>query len=116
MLPTEKPWSDFYVAWVLSTDFHVRQGELELEAQHWDEATPPLAVRLRRAPGEGGRLCVICPEGFADRHGDRGRIIAAKSAVDLSLLIRKDIKFESEFFDCRFEFERYDTAVISVKR
>ena len=90
--------------WILSTDIHVRQGEAELDAVSWNEATRTLSGKAIRTPGEQGNIFIIAEESFIPADFNRG-LTVCKSAIDLSLIIKKRICFtqETEEWSVRFE-------------
>jgi hypothetical protein len=93
--------------WILSTDMHVRQGEVELLDVRWDEASQTLGGRAMRPAGERGSLYIIAPPEYKERHGN-DNLWVAKSAVDESLIIRKELVFGDGPADWRIEFARLD--------
>jgi len=92
--------------WILSTDMHVLQGEAELDEVSWDPETMTLQGRMTRAAGERGNLFVIAPDGFRERHFNRG-LVVAKSALDNSLVIRKRMHFQQDVETWSLEFDRW---------
>ncbi|NLF59922.1 MAG: hypothetical protein GX574_02120 [Lentisphaerae bacterium] len=92
--------------WILSTDMHLLQGEAELDEVSWNPETMTLQGRMTRAAGERGNLFVIAPDGFRERHFNRG-LVVAKSALDDSLVIRKRIHFQQDVETWSLEFDRW---------
>lgn len=92
--------------WILSTDLHVLQGEAELDEVSWNPETMTLQGRMTRAAGEQGNLFVIAPDGFRERHFNRG-LVVAKSALDDSLVIRKRVHFQQDTEAWSLEFDRW---------
>ena len=90
--------------WILSTDMHVRQGDAELESVTWDEATRTLSGIAKRTPGEQGNLFIIAKDTFIPEHANRG-LMVSKSAIDMSIIIKKAIHFtqDREAWSIRFE-------------
>ena len=91
--------------WILSTDMHVRQGEVELDTVAWDAEAMVLRGAAVRPLGETGNLYVVAPDGWKERHFNRG-LNVAKSALDQALIIRKEITFDTEHKDWHIEFAR----------
>ena len=89
--------------WVLSTDFHVRQGDAELDNVTWDEKKMVLSGTTRRAAGEKGVIFVVSPDKWMERHFNRGMLVA-KSALDNSLVIKLPISFKSDTQKWKIEF------------
>jgi len=78
--------------WLLSTDMHIRQGELELEDVAWDKASSVLSGVAVRPAGETGALYIVAPEGW--KPVDYQGLWVARDARDKSLVIRKQLEFE----------------------
>lgn len=81
--------------WILSTDMHVRQGDAELESVSWDPETRTLSGIAKRTPGETGNLFIIADDSFIPENANRG-LMVSKSAIDMSIIIKKAIHFEHE--------------------
>ncbi len=90
--------------WILSTDMHIRQGEAELDSVSWNEKTRTLSGKSIRCPGERGNIFIIAEDSFIPADFNRG-LTVAKTAIDLSLIIKKSICFthETEEWSVRFE-------------
>ena len=93
--------------WLLSTDFTVRQGDSEIESMEWDPVRLCLKGIARRAAGEEGNLFFIAPDGFKVVDFNRGFRVM-KSAVDMSLIIKKHLKFEEARNPFEIRFERWE--------
>ncbi|MBO4304058.1 MAG: hypothetical protein J6A21_05685 [Lentisphaeria bacterium] len=81
--------------WILSTDFHVRQGDAELQEVVWDEKKLRLSGKCKRASGEEGNIFLISPDSFMEKNHNRG-LMVSKTAIDGSLIIKKHILFRKE--------------------
>ncbi len=92
--------------WILSTDMHVRQGEAELTAVKWDEENFVLSGKVTRPAGETGNLYLVTPWNWKPRNFNKG-LFVAKSGIDESLIIRKEIKFESDVESWEIGFEHF---------
>ena len=91
--------------WILSTDIHVRQGDAELDQICWDERTRTLSGIAKRTPGEQGNIFIISDDSFVPEHANRGWMVA-KSATDMSVIIKKKIKFNSDTEKWSIRFEK----------
>lgn len=89
--------------WILSTDFHVHQGQAELTDVSWDAQTMVLSGTAKRAAGEKGCLFVVSPDSWMERHFNKG-LLVAKSALDKSLIIKVPITFTADTQDWKIEF------------
>lgn len=90
--------------WILSTDIHVRQGDAELEQIQWDPETGTLSGTAKRTAGEQGNIFIIADDSFIPENANRG-LMVSKTAIDMSIIIKKTIKFtqDSEKWSIRFE-------------
>jgi hypothetical protein len=89
--------------WLLSTDFHIQQGAVEIEDLNWDESDMKLTGRVTRPPGERGNLFILMPRRFRlINHEDTWLV---KEILDMNVIIRKEIYLASdtESFELRFE-------------
>ena len=93
--------------WLLSTDITVRQGDAEVFGLKWDEKELCLNVTAHRAPGEEGNLFFIAPDKFKIVNDNYGFLVF-KSAKDMSLIIKKHIRFETEDVDFKIPFELWE--------
>ncbi|MEN6641803.1 MAG: hypothetical protein ABFE08_05095 [Armatimonadia bacterium] len=89
--------------WVLGTDMHVMQGQVELADVRWDRDTMTLSVTATRPVGETGTVFVAAPKGLAVTNPAGYHI--AKDAHDESLVITKQMTFGegAEGFEVRFK-------------
>ena len=90
--------------WILSTDFHLRQGQAEIEELIWDEKNRMLSGKLRRTAGEQGNIFLIAPDCFIPENFNRG-LMVSKSAIDNSLIIKKPVSFSGETADWEVHFD-----------
>ena len=91
--------------WILSTDFHVRQGDAELENVCWDEEKRTLSGIAKRTAGEQGNIFIIADDSFVPENANRG-LMVSKSAIDMSLIIKKSIKFTNNTEKWSIHFEK----------
>jgi hypothetical protein len=68
--------------WVLSTDIHIRQGQAEIAAVHWDETAGELHLTTTRR----GNVLLRVPKEF--RVADPAGLWLAKDGNDSSLIVR----------------------------
>lgn len=90
--------------WILSSDFHLRQGQAEFESLAWDEESRTLSGKLRRTAGERGNIFIIAHESFIPENFNRG-LMVSKSAIDNSLIIKKEILFTGETESWQLHFD-----------
>ena len=89
--------------WVLSTDMHLRQGELELRAVAWDPRTLSLSGTAERPRGEVGTLYLVAPSGY--KPADYRGLWVAKDARDGALVMRKNLVFDESAVAWNVAFE-----------
>lgn len=77
--------------WVLGTDMHVMQGQVELSEVVWDRATLTLSGQATRPAGNVGNVFISAPRGLAVAN-PRGYHIA-KDAHDQTLIISRQFEF-----------------------
>ena len=93
--------------WVLTSDLHVLQGEAELQSVLWDPETKILSGTVVRAAGERGTLFLAAPENFMEKHYNKG-MLAAKSALDGTLILQIPLFFEEDSLSWSVEFDFCD--------
>ena len=88
--------------WLLSTDMHIQQGSVEVEALKWDEQSKCLSGTVTRPVGEVGNLYFLMPRSM--RVTDEKGLFLLKDLNDMCVIIRKEIYFnnEHEKFEIRF--------------
>ncbi|MBO5724189.1 MAG: hypothetical protein J6S58_05110, partial [Lentisphaeria bacterium] len=96
---------------LLSTDLHVLQGEAELQRVNWDPERMVLSGTAVYAAGERGNLFISAPENFMEKHFNKG-MLAAKSALDGSLILKVPLVFEEDSLHWKVEFARCRSAQI----
>ncbi len=103
--------------WLLSTDMTVRQGDAEITDLKWDAKSLCLRGTARRATGESGNLFFIAPDRFKVVNDNKG-VLVAKSARDMSLIIKKHIYFVQDTAEFQINFEMWEgtDAKISVEK
>jgi hypothetical protein len=80
--------------WILGTDMHLMQGQVELGNVRWDGETLTLSGEATRPAGNTGTVFVTAPRGLAVVN-PRGYHIA-KDAHDNSLVISRQFDFDGE--------------------
>ena len=93
--------------WILGTDMHVRQGETELVYVTWDETNLTLSGKATRPIGEKGNLYIVTPWNWKSRNLNKN-LWVAKSGIDESLIIRKEIQFNSDIENWQIEFDHFN--------
>ncbi|MFW5768707.1 MAG: hypothetical protein ACOCYA_01505, partial [Spirochaetota bacterium] len=88
--------------WVLSTDMHMQQGNVDLSGVVWDEETMTLRGSAIRPAGERGNLFLVSPPAYR-ACGIRGMSVG-KDAEDGSLIIRVPLVFEESCIRWAVEF------------
>lgn len=90
--------------WILSTDFHVRQGDAELEIVQWDENSRTLSGVVKRTAGEQGNLLIIADDSFIPEHANYN-LMVSKSAIDMSIIIKKSILLKEDRATWKIHFD-----------
>ncbi len=90
--------------WLLSTDMHFQQGNVEIDDLSWDEKSMTLSGTAVRPKGENGSIFLVAPKGYKTK-GVKD-LWVAKNASDENLVVRKDIVFDSDRAAWKVEFER----------
>ena len=80
--------------WVLATDMHVMQGQVELAEVSWDAETMTLSGTATRPAGEIGNIFIYAPAGLCVVN-PQGHWIA-KDAASECLIIRRQFHFGDE--------------------
>ena len=96
--------------WLLSTDMHVQQGNVEVPELEWDAARMVLRGAVTRPKGEAGSLYFLMPKGY--RLVNHEGHWLAKDARDMSVIIRKEVRFDRPVvkWELRFAPLEYETA------
>lgn len=92
--------------WVLGTDMHVMQGQVELMEARWDGETMTLSLTATRPAGETGTVFVVAPKGLAVTNPLGYHI--AKDAHDESLIVTRQIRFGDQAEEFTISFKVYD--------
>jgi len=87
--------------WLLSSDMHIQQGAVEVEDLQWDQEKMCLRGTVTRPVGEAGNLYFLMPRKMRVIN-DKG-LWLMKELDDMNVIVRKEIRFESD----REEFEIY---------
>ena len=77
--------------WLLSTDMHIQQGNVEISSLVWDEHSMTLKGLAKRPKGERGNIFVVAPKGYY-LENPRDHWIAKHAREDV-LVIRKELCF-----------------------
>jgi hypothetical protein len=78
--------------WLLSTDMHALQGQVEILECGWDAVTSTLSGKAFRPKGHVGNLFIVVPPGL--RLADPRRHWVAKDAREGVLIVRKELRFD----------------------
>ena len=92
--------------WILGSDMHVRQGETEFLDITWNEGNLTLSGKVTRPAGETGNLYIAAPWNWKPRNFNKN-LWVAKSGIDDSLIIRREIKFNLDIESWKIEFDRF---------
>ncbi len=90
--------------WILSTDMHLRQGQVELEDVRWDARRLALEGVCVRPRGETGNIFLVAPPGF--KPVDYAGLWVAKDMNERCLIIRQRLDFVRSRLAWRVVFER----------
>ncbi len=93
--------------WVLSTDMHIMQGQVELADVSWDPATMTLSGTATRPAGEVGNVFLVAPQGL--RVATPAGWWIAKDATDESLIIRGQFHFGPDPAEWSIRFAPLET-------
>jgi hypothetical protein len=77
--------------WVLGTDMHVMQGQVELSEVRWDQESLTLSGQATRPAGSTGTIFISVPKGLAMTNPQGYHI--AKDAHDQTLVISRQFAF-----------------------
>jgi len=95
--------------WVMGTDMHVMQGQVELSGVKWDRETLTLSGTATRPPGCTGTIFISVPRGLAVTN-PRGWHIA-RDAHDQTLVVTRQFAFGEAPADFSLSFKVYDEAI-----
>jgi hypothetical protein len=99
--------------WLLSTDMHVQQGVVEIESLAWNRTDMTLSGSARRPAGETGDLFLLMPRQYRLINHEGCHLM--KDARDMTVVIRKQLRFESDIVKFEFRFEPVGTRFVSRK-
>lgn len=103
--------------WILGTDMHLMQGEVELSKVRWNGETLTLSGEARRPEGNTGTVFITAPRGLAVVNPQGYHI--AKDAHDQSLVISRQFDFngEPERFEIVFKItdEQYASEELDLR-
>ena len=95
--------------WLLSTDMHTRQGQVEIVDCKWDEASMSLRVKAARPRRERGSVFLIAAKGLCVKN-PRDHWIA-KDGSDESLIVRRSLAFQREPIEFVTHFARIEPVL-----
>ena len=95
--------------WLLSTDLHTRQGQVEIDDCQWDPGAATLTVRATRPKGERGSIFLLAPKGQCV--SDPRELWIAKDGDDESLIIRKAASFDGEPLEFSVQFTSIESVL-----
>jgi hypothetical protein len=99
--------------WLLSSDMHIQQGAVEVEDLRWDPEMMCLSGRITRPIDEKGNLYLIMPRKMRVIN-DKG-LWLMKDLVDMNVIIRKEISFESDHEEFELFFEPWEERYVTAK-
>ena len=99
--------------WLLSTDLHIQQGNVEITQLHWDEAKRRLSVQVTRPAGETGNLFLLMPRQFQLKNADNVNLV--KELLDFNVIIRVPLHFTRDTLDFTFDFEDWKLEMLAPK-
>ena len=99
--------------WLLSTDMHTRQGQVEIDDCQWDSRTATLRVKAVRPGGERGSIFLRAPKGLCVR--DPRELWIGKDAQDESLIVRKPLKFDGRPVEVWVQFAPIDSVLSQIQ-
>ena len=100
--------------WLLSTDMHTLQGQVEIEACHWEPETMTLSGKAVRPKGERGNVFLTVPPGLALQNPAEHWI--AKDAHDGSLIVRRELRFDDGTAEWETRFARIEDLTEKLER
>lgn len=88
--------------WLLSTNMHIQQGNVEVTALKWNPRAMTLSGRVTRPRGERGSLYFIMPNNYMLVNHEHHWLM--KVGTDNSVVIRRDFEFTKKEmpFDLKF--------------
>ena len=99
--------------WLLSTDMHVQQGAVEIDALEWNEQSMTFTGAVTRPKGESGNLFFIMPRGMRMINHESSFLM--KELLDMNVVIRTPIHFSSDRENFELHFEKQKTPYVSRK-
>jgi hypothetical protein len=90
--------------WLLSTDMHTLQGQVEIADCSWNPKTMTLSGKAFRPKGEMGNIFVIVPQGL--RLANPAGHWIAKDAREGVLIVRRELRFNGKPVLWRIGFEQ----------
>ena len=91
--------------WLLSTDMHLEQGNVDVESLEWSEEELTLRGTAARPQGEKGNLFFLLPRKGSLKLINHDCINVMKEVIDMHSVMRLPLEFrsDSEMFELRFE-------------
>jgi hypothetical protein len=99
--------------WLLSSDMHIQQGAVEVQDLQWDPEKMCLSGRVTRPVGEAGNLYLLMPRKMRVIN-DQG-LWLMKDLVDMKVIIRKEVNFESDHEGFELFFEPWEERYVTAK-
>ena len=99
--------------WLLSTDMHLEQGNVEVKSLLWNEKELTLQGTAARPQGENGNLFFLLPRSGFLKLINHDRINVMKEVIDMHSVIRLPIEFKSNSEMFELCFEKMDTDFVS---
>lgn len=98
--------------WLIGTDMHVEQGNVEIESMVYDEEKMTLKLVATRPVGERGRLVFLMPRNMMLKKTGRSHF-SMKEVVDMQTVINYPVTFEHEKEEITLEFEPLTNGLVS---
>lgn len=99
--------------WLLSTDMHIQQGNVEVVDLKWDSKEMSLSGTVTRPVDEKSNLFLLMPRKFlVINHEGLGLM---KELIDMNVIIQMPIHFESDIYKFKLYFESWTPKQIVRK-
>lgn len=99
--------------WLLSTDMHTRQGQVEIVECQWDSEAGTLTVKAIRPKGERGSIFLLAPKGLCV--SDPRELWIAKDGHDESLIVRKPVTFDGKAIEVSVQFASIESVLSQIQ-
>lgn len=94
--------------WLLATNMHVRQGQVEILALQWDADAMCLRGQATRPAGERGSLYFLMPNDWYLVNHEGHKLM--KDGRDNSVIIRREMAFTQPVMDFELQFAPLESA------